>query len=1154
MKSRAIVIWVVSIFVLGMMGALLFNQSNRNQEQLDQQASRNILLVREGLFHSEEALKTEVRSYITYQLILSSKTYSGLECKKNAAEQQNRDATKFKFEIQNTSPSIGEETIFGNSLKLQGFSLDQSIKELIQETDKEIPEIIKEYLDDDACRVWLPKDKYSELNNSLLAAIVPYEIWFKDWMDNKSFYDYLVLVTDSSKILYPDELKGTYILEQDKSLSSTFPRGNVNKFETHLTSEEYQGYITRLKNGNQNIWVAGLKKKSDLVRAAFRVDYNLLTVIILILVLLFLSLPIISFLDLSKGDVLTMGKVYRIGVSLLLVFISFGWSIGYFSQKPVALHSEKPISDSIKQSLDNSFTYAVRQLKKTDSRTSDKIELHELLTADKKGDVTNLQTDLYSIKADSLDYSFINISHRRYFQYFFKNSDKNQKELYLERIFSQKDGKPEQIISMKSTSEEIGVITFNLQDKIKLSSERRFLLVKSEGEVIYSSNKFEFLFPNIKPALSSEKWDEFQSIIKNNKSDLDQEWQLGVHLNGQEYLALISRFSLDSQEEDLWYIYLVNKNVYHAQAGIVSLESLFWILVYLLVLVIIAGFQRLFKKRGHGNWQRFSYQWLFPQQNSGGKYCRGVKFFGYLIILYVGFAAFLTVFNFELSLLQNLILCLLIPMISVVWMTSIIKPKAPHYSRTKFNAYPLFIFCWLMAIGFLPAYWITHVIYSYEQKVWISSLEQDTKELSEGSGARSSAYLTQRSKAFIGVVDAFDPQLKNFIFPNYKEFVDALGNIKFKLFESFRSRLGVAPALLAMLLIVGISFGLYFLLRLLLTRIYWLDLELKGENAFASIVHKDFSKTKKLKLFLCGCDSSEIRYWIHSNMRVNKAEIAFFDCAEKEISFPKHGLHLEGKKIFLIENLHCLPDLGQKFLEILPKYLSECSSIHLIISSGIAWRKLAGNLSSSNQKIKLSELMSGFYFEYVPLRCERDCDGIYDNNFDERELEILLKKGGLFFDKKDKYQRVLLQRYGKAYFYNIWSELSLEEQAICYSFSKEGFLNYTNNDEVTELCQKGVIVRDSSSGKLHLFSQTFRYFILANTSEMMLSSIQSYQKSNSNSGNTQWAILSFLLVAIGLLAYFERTFLTEIQALVTSASGVVSLLFNEIRKYFIKRE
>jgi len=333
-----------------------------------------------------------------------------------------------------------------------------------------------------------------------------------------------------------------------------------------------------------------------------------------------------------------------------------------------------------------------------------------------------------------------------------------------------------------------------------------------------------------------------------------------------------------------------------------------------------------------------------------------------------------------------------------------------------------------------------------------------------------------------------------------------------------------------------------------------MDLDLKGENAFGNIVRENFSKTKRLKLFLCGCDSSEIKLWIHSNLLVSKEEIAVFDCAEKELNFPKHGLHLQGKKIFLIENLHCQPDLGQKFLEALPHYIDACSSIHLIISSGIAWRTLVGQLSVPILKIKISELMSGFYFEYVPLMCERDCNLVFDDNFDERELEGLLKKEGLFSGKKDKYQRILLQRYGKAYFYNIWSELSLEEQAICYSFSKEGFLNYTNNDEVTELCQKGVIVRNAVSGKLHLFSKTFRYFILANISEMMLSSIQSYQKSNSSSGNTQWAILSFLLVAIGLLAYFERTFLTEIQALVTSASGVVSLLFNEIRKYMIKRE
>ena len=1153
MKNRAIIIWIVCILLLGIMGALLFNQSNRNEEQLEQQASRNILLVKSGLEESEKALKTEIRSFINYQLIRSTRNES-FQRKRDAAKQQNRDTTRFKFQIQEDRFPDEEESLFGENLALRGFSLTESLEKFYKE-DPLIKTAV-DLLDNRLCKYWLPKQTYTEIQSEVLSTRVPYSTLFKNGLDRNTFYDYLVLVTDKGKILYPDELRGIYILDPSKDLSSRFGKGNVNKFETHLTSELYQGYITRLSSVNQNIWVAGLKKNSDLLRAAYRIDYNLLTLIILLLTLLLLSLPIISFLDLSKGDVLTMGKVYRIGVSLMLVFMAFGWATAYFTQKPEALCSEMPLADTIKQDLSDRFRHAIHQLNDPETLAIDTrlISLNELITSDSTGKILSFATPkLHNNKA--LDFGFINISHREYFKYYFKNVDTLKAKIHLERIFSQKDSKPEQIISSPLPNKTLGVITFSLEGKTLLSKDRRFLLVKSGGEVVYSSEKFEFLFPNIKPALSPKKWNEFQSITANNISDFNQEWQLGVHLNGQEYLALISRFPLDHEEENLWYIYLVNKNIYHSQAGIISLESLFWILGYLSILAAISLLQRLFKNKGRGNWERFTYQWISPHKNSDKKYLSGIIFCVSLLLFFLLFPWVLQKFNlkFTLTLLQHFWICLVVALISLGWMWFAAQNKEQNYVRYKLRTYPLFIFFWLMAVGFLPTFWITHVVFSYEHNVWENIL--DTKEPADrGGGERSKAYYTQRSMAFNGVLDAYDPQLRNFIFPNYMKFVNALGNVEFKPLGHLKSRLGFFPSVLGTLVFLGICFGLCFLLRILLTRIYWMDLNLKGENAFSNIVREDFSRTKHLKLFLCGCDSSEIRFWIYSALQIGTSDISFIDCARKDLSFPRHGLPLEKKKVYLIENLHCLTEPGKKLMEVLSQYQNECAGIHLIISSGIAWRKIVGQLEDQNEKIKLSELMNGFYFEYVPLRIERDFEGNYDSNFDERELESHLQVDGLFDKKNDKYQRVLLQRYGKAYFYNIWSELSIEEQSICYSFSKEGFLNYTNSDEVTELCQKGVIVRDPASGKLHLFSKTFRYFIMANISEMKLGTILNYQKSHSNSGNTQWAILSFLLVAVGLLAYFERTFLTEIQALVTSASGVISLVFNETRKYLIKRE
>lgn len=72
---------------------------------------------------------------------------------------------------------------------------------------------------------------------------------------------------------------------------------------------------------------------------------------------------------------------------------------------------------------------------------------------------------------------------------------------------------------------------------------------------------------------------------------------------------------------------------------------------------------------------------------------------------------------------------------------------------------------------------------------------------------------------------------------------------------------------------------------------------------------------------------------------------------------------------------------------------------------------------------------------------------------------------------KERYEKCILsiQRYNKAYFMNIWAELSLKERKMVYNYATEGFINFFNKETMTALIQKGIIRMNADKDRLVLF-------------------------------------------------------------------------------------
>jgi hypothetical protein len=1137
MNRIGLLLWIGGMVILGLMSAYLFSQAILNREELDNQASRNILMIRDALLKSTEDLRAEIRSFSWYTFA----SHGDNKTQKQAAalQQNDRDNDKFKFSIaQNSTPEVFfTDSVVISKIPLQSLWLegkDASWFNAMLNDTKEVH--FKKIFN-------IPNQKDSDM--TFLSTKVSYQNWLREMGEKNIFFDELVFIRENGEVLYPKKLEGLSFAEDiNKDLTDSI-RGYSGKFQLQLFSNQYSAYIVPLVQGNTKIWVLGLIQQGNLEKAAYKIDFTILVISVLALIILLALLPIISFLSMGKGDVLSQKKVITIGASLLMFMLVAGWTCSYFIHFGHELEKDEILAGAAKHHLSEKICYMLQQLEK---EKIDSSNVNEIFQADSKGQLVKYQTLNYHTIKDSLDFSFYSVSHRNYYQY--HQNDKKEDPLFMERIFSQTDGVPEQIIS-KQGKENVQAISFKMQYP-PLEDERRFLLVKKSGEVVYASSKFQIQFTQLQSVVEAEKWETFETIFNYDESYLEDNWIQPIRINGHEYKALISPMNLGSNHEPLWYIYLVDLNNYHIQSGLAAMESFLFTSLYLVVILLMFSLTNFLIKQKY-NWKKFLFWWILYREHKAVNFkYASIALFIFISLWFIGSLVID-------SLHGSLILIFSCGIFSILLVYGILYfgEKNSEYQNKK--PYYFFFLIWFIGLGFLPGLSISDAVFEMEEKIWDESLINNVKQSVELDSLNKNCkncdfnwYQEKRSSLFSTTILTHDKHVSRFINPHPAIYHKAASSIGFDLGdETEHSFNWVTIVVLVLLLLFLLLF--WHTLNFLLKKLFWLDFNVREENALGSIIQSELNHCTNLRLFLTGCDSNVSRYWIYSQFRLKEDELLIIDCSDTGLEIP-NPIKFIGKKALLIEDVHTL-DSVDEFMKSIPDIHELSSSIHLILSSGISWRNLVSRLSSEEAKVRFSELMNGYYFEFVPLKPQTNSIAIHtQNTFNEEELELYFYKRGLISkNSEDPNARLLLQRYGKAYFYNIWAELSLEEKNVCYSYAKEGFLNYQHYDEVVELFQKGVISKSELAGNLQLFSKTFRFFVLATISTRMKKEIKEYRKKNSNAGNVQWAVFSFLIVAIGLVAYFERSFFTELQALVTGILGLVTFVAGEVRRFFVQK-
>ncbi|KEO72746.1 hypothetical protein [Anditalea andensis] len=1156
MKGRGIIIWLVGIGLLGLMAAYLFAQSNKNKYELEQQAARNVLIIRENLQESLEALKIEIRAFIVYRLILSSNDKNHYY---DAAESIKRDKNKFKFTVDYYSKLYNDTTTFsfGNTLALSGIPL----KSIFQSVYKNAS---FDSINTNLWSEWGHDPKLGSLDTAYLSTDISFTHWMQGGLRKSSFFNVIFLANEKGEILHPSVLAGIKIPFAGKSMLDSFSNSDVSQFTMDISAATFKGYLSPIQIGTSILWVGGLKKQEEMNQAAYSVNYNLMVITALILGLLLLSLPLISFFEMGKGDVLSKNRVYLMGVSLLLIFIMSGFALSFVIYYTYPHEIEKTYAEKIRYILQRDFRFIQNNIY-TDyfpnvTEGVKSLKVNEVIRADTKASLVDLQISNHELTPEA-DFSFINISHRRYLSYFYNKNRSDdirfgpKNEFFIDRNFSEKNSEPEIVMSAAESDSILKAITFQFTDTLLHTKSKRYLLVKDNGEVILSSDKFEFMFTQIRTALPEDKWENLQTLFKTNKYGSNHLWEFPLHLNGKEYTALVTKFGLADTDSPIWFIYLINDNMNHSLTGLMVVESLIWIALYTVLLILISLGKSFLKKNKGYNWENFSYNSFHPKKITIVQLKRGV--IALLIFLLVTFAM-LYLFEFTHYLKHVFIVCVFIAGFFMIFNHFFLPSRSKSASSIATHPYSLALFCWLVFIGFIPGFIISSSVFNYEMLLWdriqenhseVGNIDEQNNFFEIVPTRDIDVYYRGRSHIFSSMSNGFDPLLRELIYPNFLQFQHSFSN-NIGFLPSLSSQNGLFFIFIVFLLICIVFFGIFMLIKKLVRNIYWTDFNIRGLNHLGPFIKQKLSSVKDMRIFLCGCDNLKNRDWIYENLEVSLNEIEVVDYTKPINNEALIGLQQNNKKVLLVENIHCIGEI-KDFISKFSLYLKSADGIHLIISSGIAWKKLYNNLNSEVDKIQFSEMFSKFYFEFVSITYTLPGVTNDANVYNEKIIEDYFSKHTKINDRANL--RLLLQRYGKAYFYNIWSELSIEEKNVCYSFSKEGFLNYRNKEEIIELFQKGIFTKDIFGGQLHLFSKTFRYFIIAISTEEEIKKIENYRKKNANALNIQWALLSFLLVAFGLLSYFDSSFLTELQSVITGVIGLSTLVLGEIRKIWINK-
>ncbi|WP_373497527.1 hypothetical protein [Aquiflexum sp.] len=1169
-------IWGIFMVAIIIVAFMLFQQSNTNKRELDQQAIRNMELVK-GNF------QVAFQSYTSQKLQEKRKQYLLNECyKKVNGKWEKKDNCKYTKFNQFDSLNVRNISFWQNNL-------DNSSSFILHFPEQSKDTINLEKL-------------FSKINN-------------------QKFFEQVYLIDTLNSILFPSSEIGKTIPLFNRESTGVYHLP-INKEEIVHNDENHLIYYTPVVIDKYKFYLVGVIKTSSFESAGMRVDFTNLTILVFLLGLMLFSLPILSFLGLTKGDKLTRFGVFSVGLSLvgLMVILGFGFSF-FKNHHPLTDKDHENAIKEIRTGLQSNLSDKISlldnwEINATASTPGQNIKkANDLIRINKLGGIDYIYQDG---KQDTLNQIYRSLKHRRYYSYFLKPSENgtnfefNKKIksniLYIGSHYSLANSELESVLSKYSyCPNQVEAITFSWNTKLSAyDSLREFLLFKNNGLIIHKSAGIKVAADNLSELLSSKKWQEVRGIMNNNKSsNKEQQWEIPLYLDGHAFNGYLLKIRIENQEfdQDLWMIYFKDEHMEHVYSSLVTFETVILLLIYILILGGISLVNKLNKPQSkHKVLTKFAYNNIYPNKSKA----RNIKFLIWVLVVYVfiilyyyhlpsihffGMFIILVISTFHFKLVMfiilghkwekqngnltaqdkkrnheimwfttimgvSLVFCFFILFFFIHYIHALIlltlvvgstvfcfkhrlslndeeqvketlkqqMSEVKSFEKLRLQSFHLLYTCffmmWIFMVGFIPGYVIYSKVHHYESKNW--EPKKTKNHYNHPPHGFWTGYDEIRRQLFGNLTNQTNiDQISEFIFLDSKllqpkiylelKNKDTLMQPIKNLFEKFFWSILVTLVLLAIL-------GFFIWLIYILTKkIYLLDFNghLLRVQPPPEIIPQ--------KVFLCAVDSDYYPEWVSKLLEEAKTE--FTDCTSNPLlkwddsSLPD----LKNKNVWFIKNVHCLPDLAL-LLGKLPHFINAVKGkATLIIGSGVSWKELLFELKEPKQKIIFSQLFSSFHIEYVPIELDSKLKDISPN---DEKASILI-------------------RSRKAYFYNIWAELSFEEKKICYYFSQEGFFNFTHKPVITELMQKGILVRNESMEELpKLFDKHFRLFILNNVTEEEIQAFKRDEEKHGNASSIQIAVFSFILLSVALISYFDKNFLDQASTFVAGITGALGGIYS----------
>lgn len=1226
MKWKNLKLWGVLALLILVIGAILYQQSRNNRDELKMQAIRGMEITRLNLIGAYKSYHQEIEGYF-YRILIERFGNKDKPQQQGAAKSQSEIAKTMNGFFGANRPRL-TETLVLNAASISDFQpsieiLNDSPIRLADHNhamswDRKQFDISKlhgkrELEDSLGFELTIPAEfDFTDSIVIKVSSILSVEKLLKKEQKNR-FFDHIILADENGRALYPDNLRDLQLLDFKKiSESDTISRHQAGVRLTNLDISlvTYMGFWIPVRLNDKTFYLVGTKEAEHFDKVGLRINFNLLTTLIYGLILLLLSIPILSIFNLETGDVLSKNKVFAAGFSLMFLMTVLGFGLSQFGHLEKYVDSKREHFDSLSKITGAHFENYLHALDtgigKLDVKLFPDKEVLEMLEVEQskilKLDIIDFaKSSILNLHFENAGQSFIDISGRDYVRHF----DREQpRKYFISAQYSRGSGELEAVISKKGDGDRrVEAITFALRNVKSITENQRYLLFKEGGKVIHKSNEILTPLDQIPDALDEQKWAEIKYLMQQNPNpSAGAYWEVSMYLNGNPYIGILQQVDGEHFDENIWSLYLINKNLAYVKSSLVTLEAVALLTLYLVTLVLMSFINRFAQTPPSiKSFMPFSYAWLHPTKRKQSRYmlAGGINglllialvwafFFGQYHMIAIALAAVLTssVGTVSLYLLagtswKSILMrrdSLYIALIALLWLLGVVlliridsgwfiilatallfagvawlkysgRLRDIDEVLNKFKISPRVVFVmymisWSLLLGFVPGIMIHASTFRFEQNIW-DKYTQDEVVSADWIGS----YEKYRRNLFSIVGDNTEQSPGEFIAPA-KEVVQSsfLANRDIEFWNSQRWP-GIWFGAF-----VGILVSIYFLISNNISKIYLLDFDFETHliGAKSDGAPQDFRK-----VFLCSLDTFQKKKWITSNLGVEDDDVLILDLAEMKLdseqigsltSFPASA----GKSVWLIENLHCVPDPGW-LNEKIPAWMEDAKSagIPLVLGSGKSWKQLLQGFPEALGKIRFSEIFADFFFEIVPIDYSL---GKVTNGLD-RELAFGQNSGIVknLIQTKDgdiENQVTLIQRYNKAYYANVWAELSFIERKVCYYFSREGFLNPANWDTMTELVQKGILRIIPEKDKMGMFNRTFRLYILSNIADQELQEFKNHERANGNAKTIQIAGISFVLLSLAMIGYFDKNFLNEAYAYLSGILGAIGSIYSLFSKGF----